>query len=185
MPPEGCVPVPEGEARLVVTAKPGKTSWALDEVADTIFYVDPEAMVSEAGYEGVIVVKARASITEVVRTIKRFEYAFISFITPILFECTKTTAEDVASVVARLAGVLSKGGESVALRVKLRGKSKEVVDASLIERVLASLGIKFRRRSHRILVIEGIDDYVGVGAGNTRPCGVGCTFVDSSVLTIK
>ncbi len=181
---KGCMPIPEDSAELIITAKPGKTSWALEEVADTLLYVDPNAEVVQTVYEGVMIAKARTSIAEAVRVIKRFEYAFISFITPVLIKCIEASTNDVintiAGVVRRVAGEASQ----IALRVKLRGKSKEIVSESLIEEVLTSRGVKLSRKASKILVVEGIDDYVGVSYGSTRPCGAGCTLVDLDKLTI-
>jgi len=184
MPSKRCMPIPKDSAELIITAKPGRTSWALEEVADTLLYIDPDAEVVQTVYEGVMIAKAKTSIAEAVRVIKRFEYAFISFITPVLIKCIEASTNDVINIVADIARRVASKYSQVALRVKLRGKSKEIITESLIAEVLTSAGVRLSRKASKILVVEGIDDYVGVSYGNTHSCGAGCTLVDLDELTI-
>lgn len=181
---KGCVSLPKGTAELVVTAKPGKGSWAAEEVADTLLYVDPDAEVVQTKFEGVLIARARIDVIEVVRVIKRFEYAFISFITPVIVRCVGASRDEVVSVVSRVAERLAREAPHVTLRAKLRGRSKEILSESLIEKVISSIGIKLSRRAGKILAIEGVDDYLGLSYGSTYSCGAGCTLVDLSELTI-
>jgi tRNA(Ser,Leu) C12 N-acetylase TAN1 len=178
------MPLPRGTAELIVTAKPGRSSWAAEEVTDTLLYVDPDAEVVQTKFEGVLIARLKTDVTEVIRVIKRFEYAFISFITPVIVRCVNASRDEVISVISRAAEKLAREGSQVALRAKLRGRSKEVLSESLIEKVIASMGIKLSRRAGKILAVEGVDDYLGVGYGITRSCGVGCTLVDLDELTI-
>ncbi|GAB6147922.1 hypothetical protein JCM10135_04630 [Stetteria hydrogenophila] len=179
------MPVPKGTAELIVTAKPGKTSWAIEEVADTLIPLDPEAEVSRTPYEGVILARAKTSVAEAVRAFKRFEYAFIAFITPVLVRCVNPSPGDVAEAVRLVLRRHPEGPGSVLVRVKLRGRSKRVASEREVREILAALGFSVARRGpRRILVVEGVDDYVGVSFGNTWQCGVKCTLVDLSEVTI-
>ena len=176
MPAQGCMPVPEGETVVLATAKPGRHAWALEEVLDTVYPIDPDPRAEDAGFEGFIVVKVSAPPRRVSPRIKSSTYAFLSFITIAMVECEGASRSEVLEAVGRLASLAR--GERVRLRVKLRGEGKLVASRSLVEEAVRSAGARPSRDARLALVVESAGPRFYLTIGTTVPCGGSCTYVD-------
>ncbi len=176
MPAEGCVPIPPEKTVVLVTAKPGRQAWALEEVLDTVFPVDPGAEVLETGFEGFIIVESSARRRRLARAIRSTTYAFISFITLAAVECWPRSPGEVLDWVYRLA--MSASGRPLRLRVKTRGEGKKLLGRSDVEEAARSAGARLSRAASVMLVVEsaGLRFYLTIG--NTLPCGESCLYID-------
>ena len=161
-------------AKAVITARPGRESWAAEEALDTIYTADPDARLVKTRYPGVYILDTRLGAHEISASYSRFTHAFISFITPGLIEsagppeplCLKVVLEHVKA-----------RARTISVRIKARGASKHYALQDLVAEVIHGIGLRPSRESEWLLSVEGVDDLVLAAVGLRRSCGPSCTLV--------
>ena len=170
-------------AKAVITARPGRESWAAEEALDTIYPADPEARLVKTGFPGVFILDTRLGAHEISARYSLFTHAFISFITPGLIEASGPPEPSCLGV---LLEHVREYTASVDIRVKARGASKHYRLQSMVARVIRDAGLRPSRGSEWLLSVEGVGSLVLVAVGLRRSCGPSCTlvYVDERLVNI-
>ncbi len=181
MPAEGVLSICPS---AVAVAKPKRARWSLDELWDLAAYIG--GRVVETRYVGVYLiftdeVKGYEELASVFKeALALYKLSFTSRVV-VSRSCVKARGEP-GTIIADVKNALREalndmGALTVRVIVSLRGEVKELLDRSMIESFIASLGRRLDRRSNDIIDVEGVDDMVIISWGRGNRCGYGCLGV--------
>lgn len=157
--------------RLVVTSLPGRDSWALEELMDTVVARDPSAKFEATGYRGVVEVYSSLSPNEIARQFLLYQHAFIARVVPVL-ACS--TLEKLGDAIARLIPQGLSAGLEFKVRVPLKGKVSE----DDIKKILRSAGVLLQGREANLkIVLESVRSCFLISLGEWRSCGPHCAVL--------
>ncbi len=150
---------------LLVTAMPGRDSWALEELLDTVVEADPMAKVEATRYRGTFLVRSSLDPARLARRFLAYTHAFVARVVPVLW-CGPLEELDQASwVSARYPGA--------ALDVRAREPLKDRLTEALVRQTLGVRG----QGAEYVIDIENVDEVVLVSAGRLRSCGPHCVVL--------
>ncbi|WP_048812881.1 hypothetical protein [Acidilobus saccharovorans] len=173
MPPEAVLPISYCDRcpRLVVTSLPGRDSWALEELMDTVVARDPSARFEATGYRGVVEVYSSLSPDEIARQFLLYQHAFIARVVPVL-ACS--TPERLGEAMARLVPKGLSAGLELKVRVPLKGRVSE----GAVKEALRVAGVALRGREANLkVVVESVGDCLLISVGEWRSCGPHCAVL--------
>jgi len=159
----------------VAVSKPGRESWLMDEVLDTIIPHDPGASMVETRFKSVFLVYSSLDPVNLARIVSAGYHSFMKRFVPALSVFRVGVFRELED---RLSSILANTNLGhVRLITALRGKGKSIASRSLIEGIVRGLGLKPSRRSSKVIDIESIDDLFIIAYGITRYCGPDCILV--------
>lgn len=163
--------------KAIVTSKPGKEHWALEELWDTLYEIDDTVDIKETRYRGVFLVfTGKTSVYDLAGAFTRKFHAFIRSVVPVVICLRKPDLDVLINSIDTLLNLKSISGP---LRVifRIRGSLKKYIKPEVVEGVLRRKGIGLHDGSAEALVIEAIDDIVILAVGSIGSCGDSCIII--------
>lgn len=156
---------------LIAVSLPGKQSWAFEEISDTIFEKDQEAIINKTRYKGVFAIYLKkASLDVVVKNFLIYHHSFISRVVPV-----KVCNKNLEIVVESSLQNLPKG--FIKLIIHLREPLKNKIKEDDISNLIINHGFKLTKKSDYAIVVENLEDLFVSASGIIRKCGSSCIIV--------
>jgi hypothetical protein len=158
--------------KAVVTSKPKRERWALEEIWDTVFEIDYTCKVYETKFKGVYIIETKADPVTLAKAFMRYTHAFISTVIPST-TCIKISESE--RLLELLGSIIERtlSNMKVKILLRLRGRSKNLVES--LTRSLSKFNIvETPQYNHTFLVIDGVDDLIFISKGVFHSCGPRC-----------
>ena len=163
--------------KAVVTSKPGKEHWALEELWDTLYEIDDAVDIKETKYRGVFLVfTGKTSVYDLAGAFTRKFHAFVRSVVPVVV-CLRNP--DLGVLINSIDTLISLKSMSGPLRVifRIRGLLKKYIKQEVVEGTLRRKGIVLHDGSTEALVVEAVDDIVALAVGSIGSCGDSCIII--------
>lgn len=160
----------------IAVSKPGRESWLVDEIADSILPRDPGARIERTGFDNVVAIYSEVIPPhELPRLVLRMEQAFLKRLAPVE-ECVRPGSP--GELDRFISGFLaSRGVKELQLWVYIRGSGKEIASRGRVERLVRSLGIELGRGATTVFDLESLNEVFTLSLGITRKCGLDCVLI--------
>lgn len=156
---------------ILATSMPGRDSWALEELMDTVMSRDPRAEVRATRYRGVFEVYTSLSPRDAAALFLLYQHAFLASVVPVM------SCSDLRGLPAALGSLLRGLSGPVRLVVRAREPMKDSLTEELVRNLVRSAGLPISDRAEVELVVESIDYRVVMSVGQPRRCGPHCTVL--------
>ncbi|MET1101577.1 MAG: hypothetical protein ABWW69_03765 [Pyrodictiaceae archaeon] len=161
--------------KAIVTSKPGKEHWTLEELWDTLYEIDDTVDIKETRYRGVFLVfTGKTSVYDLAGAFTRKFHAFIRSVVPALI-CLRRS--DLDALINSIDTLLKPISGPLRVIFRIRGPLKKYIKPEVVEELLRRKGIEVHDSSAEALVIEAVDDIVILAAGSIGSCGDSCIII--------
>jgi hypothetical protein len=154
---------------LIAVSLPSKDSWAYEELYDTVFEADQNAIIEKTRYRGVFLIYLSVKIEKVANNFLQYQHAFLSRVLPIKY------CGNELNVIIKSLNELPKG--YIKLMMHLREPIKNKINEDEIINIIKEEGYNITKKSNYVLAVESIDDLIISGNGIIRKCGPSCIII--------